>query len=138
MHGQGVPHRGTNRTMTALAYSTDTREIARLLEDREAARGSRLDLARKALARRLGCAPGTLESLRKGRLKRIECWLHERLEALLIREIEQEIGRLTRELETYRRTHRDADRSPELARLVEAVRKAQDLIERAPGGGTGG
>lgn len=114
--------------MSALAYSNDTREIARLLEDREAERVGTLPIARRTLARRIGCAPGTLETLRKGRLKRIERWLHDKMEALLIGEIEAEIRRLTLELEAYRRTRGDAAGASEMARLVAAIENAKRLI----------
>ena len=114
--------------VTALAYTTDTREIARVLEDREAERTGKLSTARAALARRAGCAPGTLENLRKGRLKRIERWLHDKLEGLLVREIEAEIRRLTLELEAHRRTGGDASGSPQMAKLASTIADAQRLI----------
>lgn len=114
--------------MSALVFSTDTREIARVLEDREAARVGKLPIARQSLARRIGCAPGTLETLRKGRLKRIERWLHEKLEALLIKEIEAEIRRLSHELETYRLARGDAAGAPQMAQLAAAIENAKRLI----------
>lgn len=125
---RGTKHPSRRERMSALVFSSDTREIARLLEDREAARVGKLPFARQAVARRVGCAPGTLETLRKGRLKRVERWLHEKLEALLIGEIEAEIRRLTLELETYRRTRGDVASAPEMARLVAAIEDAQKLI----------
>lgn len=124
----GTNHPSERAPMSALAFHTDTRAIARALEDRETARVGKLPIARQAVARRVGCAPGTLETLRKGRLKRVERWLHDKLEALLVGEIESEIRRLTLELETYRRTRGDADGAPEMARLVEAIESAQRLI----------
>ena len=124
----GTKHPSENERMSALAFSTDTREIARVLEARETERSGKLPFARQNLARRIGCAPGTLESLRKGRLKRVERWFHEKLESLLIGEIEAEIRRLTFELETYRRTRGDVAGAPEMARLVAAIENAQKLI----------
>ena len=114
--------------MSALVMSGDTREIARVLEDLEAKRLGKLSVARERLARQVGCAPGTLETLRKGRLKRIERWLHDKLEALLVHEIEAEIRRLTLELETHRRTRGGAPCSQKMASLVAAVETAQRLI----------
>lgn len=111
-----------------LSLSQDTQAIARLLEDRETARLGKLAMARAAIARRIGCAPGTLENLRKGRLKRIEGWLHAKLEALLIAEIENEIKRLSHELELYRARGLDPDQAPAMARLRKAVAEAQRLI----------
>lgn len=128
---RGTNHHSERAPMSALAFSTDTREIARVLEDREAARVGKLPVARQSLARRIGCAPGTLETLRKGRLKRVERWLHEKLEALLVGEIESEIRRLTLELEAYRRTRGDAASAPEMARLVAAIADAERLIRGA-------
>lgn len=128
----GTNHPSERVRMSALVFSSDTRGIARVLEDRETERVGKLPIARQSLARRVGCAPGTLESLRKGRLKRVERWLHDKLEALLVGEIESEIRRLTHELETYRRTRGDAPGAPEMARLVAAIEDAQRLIGKGP------
>lgn len=119
----------TDRPM--LSLSQDTAGIARLLEDRETARLGKLAVARATLARRIGCAPGTLESLRKGRLKRIEGWLHDKLMNLLVSEIEAEIRRLNAELENYRARGLDLDRTPAMAHLRLAVEQAQALIGEA-------
>jgi hypothetical protein len=129
MDGRIVPLEGTKQPMNALAYSDDTRMIARLLEDREASRLGKLEPARKVIARRAGCAPGTLESLRKGRLKRIERWLHDKLEALLVRELEAEIQRLTHELEKARTARSSDPDAQKLARLADVVAQAQRLME---------
>ncbi len=133
-----IPSERTNRPtevndVTALSFTSDTRRLARLLEDREVARVGKLPVARGIVARRAGCAPGTLENLRKGRLKRIEGWLHAKLEGLLVREIEAEIKRLTNELEAYRRAGGDAAQAPQMARLVAAVEEAQRVIRASLG-----
>lgn len=128
VHPSGTKRPDQSRRMTTLAYTTDTRELARQLEQREFERRGDREEARRVLARHVGCAPGTLETLRKGRLKRIEGWFHDKLEALLVREIEAEIRRLTRELEAYRRAGGDPARAPQVARLVAAIAQAQRLI----------
>lgn len=69
---------------------------ARELEDREIARSGvpRPD-ARKAVARRVGMAPTTLENLWRGRLKGLRTWAAEKLAAAFVRELENEIARLS-------------------------------------------
>jgi hypothetical protein len=107
--------------MTALAFSDDPRDVAKCLEAHVG--------GRNVLARKLGCAPGTLENLQRDRLKAVKrSWLEAKLEAFLARRIEAEIRRLSHELETYRRTHGDVAGAPEMARLVAAVEQAQRLI----------
>lgn len=111
--------------MTTLTFTDDARSIARMLEARRLG-------GRKALARDLGCAPGTLENLQRDRLKEVKKnWLQRKLEAFLVREIEGEIRRLTHELETYRLAGGDLGSSPQMARLVGAVEAARKLIEGA-------
>lgn len=77
-----------------------TRNWAIGLEDRERARsGVPLPIARRAVARRLNIAPGTLENLRRGRIKGVRAWLVERVQSAFVRELELEIARLTHERE---------------------------------------
>lgn len=76
--------------------------FARALEKRERPRVSNLQDARRNVARRLRIGTGTFENLVRGRVKRIDATIRDRLQALLVREIEQEISRLTHELEMAR------------------------------------
>jgi hypothetical protein len=86
-----------------VATMEQAREIARELERRERVRGTSAEGARSALARRIGVSASTWRNLTLGRLKRLDAWLRDRLQGLLVRELEAEIARLTHELETARR-----------------------------------
>lgn len=80
------------------------REYARQLEDREMARGRKLQEARAAVANRAGVPPGSLENLRRGRLKDLTTFLKKKIRAALIRELEQEAARLDHQLTILRAT----------------------------------
>jgi hypothetical protein len=107
-----------------------TRELAKRLEHRVAARVGSLAGARPIVARDIGVSTGTLETLRRGRLKRIEGWLRDKIESVLMREIEAEIRRLNHELALYRqigRTPRPGDLEEieaDLAALKAALKAA--------------
>jgi hypothetical protein len=58
--------------------------------------------ARRSLARKLRLGIGTLENLVRGRVKRVDAAIRDRLQALLVRELESELTRLTHELEMAR------------------------------------
>ena len=111
-----------------LAYVDNASALTRSLEDREAERVGSLVEGRKRLARRVGCAPGTLRNLRIGRLKRVEGWLFNKLRDLAVSEIEQEIKRLTHELELARACACGSHEGKVQA-LRAAVAKAQALID---------
>jgi len=78
--------------------------IAQSLERRERTRVSSLDQARRRVADRLKIGVGTFENLVRGRVKRIDATIRDRLQALLVRELEGEIARLTHELEIARQS----------------------------------
>ena len=78
------------------------RTLARDLERRERSRAGSIDAARTALARRAGMSPSTWRNLALGRLKRLDAFVRDRLQAMLVRELEAEIARLTHELEIAR------------------------------------
>lgn len=106
-----------------------TRNWAIGLEDRERARsGAPLPIARKAVARRLKIPPGTLENLRRGRIKGVRAWLVERVQSAFVRELELEIARLTHErqlvLQSGLGSHQEHAREVEthLATLHELMR----------------
>lgn len=88
--------------MNSAAFIDDARLAARELEAREARRGLTLTEARKRVASSVGCSPGILENLHRGRLKRLEAFVYDRLTSMLIRAREREIQALTHELETLR------------------------------------
>ena len=78
--------------------------FARNLEQRERRSVSSLRLARTRLAGKLRIGVGTLENLLRGRVKRIDAMVRDRLQALLVHELQQEIARLTHELELARQS----------------------------------
>jgi len=78
------------------------RTLARDLERRERSRAGSIDAARTALARRAGVSPSTWRNLALGRLKRLDAFVRDRLQALVVRELQAEIARLTHELEIAR------------------------------------
>ena len=85
-----------------------------------AERGSVPEVTR-AVARRIGVAPGTVENLRRGRIKFVER-VEARIRAAFVSLLESEIGRATHELETMRRA---ADRSD-----CAALRAAESALRR--------
>ncbi len=76
--------------------------IAQTLERRERNNGFSAEGARHSLARKLRVGAGTVERLVRGRVKRIDASIRDRLQALLVRELETEIARLTHELQVAR------------------------------------
>lgn len=94
---------GLNMSSSAAATVDDARRWAKFLEDREAARtGLPVQDARPAVARRVGAAPGTLQNLRKNRLKSIAAHVYGGLRAWVIRELEAEKAALEHELQILR------------------------------------
>jgi len=100
------------------------------LEEREQKRsGLSLADARRIVARRANVAPGTLENLRKRRLKSSDVGWYTRLRLLLIEELKQEMREHDREIKMLVALGADP-RSDEMAQ-AEAGLKA---IEKALGG----
>lgn len=73
--------------------------IAQSLVRRERQKGLSAQAARSWLANRLSVGVGTAGNLIRGRIKRVDETIRDRLRALLMRELEAEIARLTHELE---------------------------------------
>lgn len=81
------------------------REWTGWLESQRARReATTIPFARRSVARDVGVAPGRFERIRAGRVKGVSQWFFERVRALVIREIESEIRRLTHELEIARQS----------------------------------
>jgi len=78
--------------------------LAQTLERKERARGLSVPEARRALARKIKVGVGTIENLVRGRVKRADAAIRDRLEAWMVRELESEILRLTHDLEMARRS----------------------------------
>ena len=98
------------------------------LEEREARRaGLTLANARCVIARRLGASPGTLENIRRDRVKSPRAWLVDRVRALFIAELQSEIRRLEHELDLARQSgaHPAGD---EMAEAETLLARAKTLI----------
>ena len=78
--------------------------IARTLERMERGRLQSAALARRSIASRLKVGVGTFENILRERVKSVDAALRDKLQALLIHELENEIDRLTHELEIARQT----------------------------------
>jgi hypothetical protein len=95
--GQMSQISGTNEPQMTCAIS-----LAQNLERRERVRVNSALVARETLARKLKVGVGTIERLVRGRVKRVDAALRDKLQALLVRELETEIQRLSHELEIAR------------------------------------
>jgi hypothetical protein len=73
--------------------------IAQTLVRKERNRGATSEAARRWLATKLSVGEGTVRSLVRGTVKRVDETIRDRLRALLMRELEAEIARLQHELE---------------------------------------
>lgn len=76
--------------------------MARALERHERESAGSVPRARLRLAEKLKVGVGTVENLVRGRVKGNDATIRDRLQALLIREWEREIARLTHELHVAR------------------------------------
>ncbi len=113
--------------MSAIAaINEEARAWATKLERREIERsGCSVPAARKAVARKIGVAPGTLENIARRRTKGVRGWIVEALRVAFVQELQKEIERLSHEREMALRggNHTDADQAREVeAYLAEARR----------------
>jgi ABC-type phosphate transport system auxiliary subunit len=89
--------------MTSAAFDHSANNLARALEDRvRAQQGVPLSAARAIVARRLNLLPGTLENLRRNRVKDVRQRVADRLRAAYLRELEREHAALEHELHCLR------------------------------------
>lgn len=119
------PHIKDIGTMLAIT----AKEWAAALEDRERDKsGTSLPVARKAVAARLRVSPGTLENLRRGRLKDIKLGLFESLRQAVIHEAQREIRLLEHTIEMARAADGNAavEQVSSLESQRDALRKAID------------
>ncbi len=114
--------------MTAAAYVDRARSWAKLLEDREAARsGEPLHRAREAVARHIAVPAGTLENLRKNRLKGIAAHWYDQLRGGVIRALEAELRHVEFELQVARQTGLDPGSSDYQSALASQARLREAL-----------
>lgn len=112
----------------AATSDEQARDWAKWLERARARRDeTTVPNARRSVARALGVAPGTIERLRNGRVKGIRQWLFDRIRALVIREIEREIQRLTHELEIAQQSGADP-RGVDMVEIETHLAKVRELL----------
>ncbi len=103
-------------------YQNNMRSLVRMRAKRA---GLDVPAARRAIATDLHVSPSKVERAEKGRFKSVGAWLFGRVRGLVIREIENEIQRLTHELEIARQCGSDPrsfDTGAVEARLAEVRR----------------
>jgi hypothetical protein len=120
----------TEKVIVSLAYVDEARGWAVALEDQTARQeGLTVAAARPIVAREVGVAPGTLENLRKGRLKGLAKHVYDALQAATVRRLQNQLKRLLHEqhlLTQQGEDHRSNDAQAVLAD-IEAVRRALGL-----------
>lgn len=95
IHGRRIFSPEDNQMSTAVG-------LARNLEKRERDKGFSCDEARRNIARRLLIGVGALENIVRDRVKRVDASVRDRLQTLLVHELESEIRKLCHELEMAR------------------------------------
>lgn len=115
--GISVPNESSMSNAIALAQS---------LERRERSRVDSVPAARRSLADKLRVGVGTFENIVRGRVKTVDAAIRDRLQALLVRELEGEIVRLTHELEIARQggARLDSEQICEVETHLAAARAA--------------
>lgn len=94
--------------MSAAAFVDRAREWERALVTREATRsGLPSNAARVKVAHKVGALPGTLENLRRGRLKEVAAHLYAGLHAGVVAELEAELRHVQHELNLARQAGLD-------------------------------
>jgi len=118
--------------MNAVTYGEKAQELARKLQVRETRKGFDVTDARKNIADEVGCAPGTIETLVRGRRKSIGGWLVDRLRAALLSEIRRELKALIHEYEVLQHLGEDADPTAK-RKMEECIREAQEILSEEEG-----
>lgn len=104
-HEKSVGYHWGSKGVSTSTTVEEARDLARRLEKREWHRsGEEMPIVRAKLARSIGVAPTTWRNLALGRLKRLDAWMRDRLQGLLIRELEAEILRLSHDLDVARQS----------------------------------
>jgi len=110
--------------MLSVSLDDDARKWAERLEERESASsGLSLALARQRVGRRIGVAVGTLENLRRGRLKGLKAQILERIRVAFITDLEIQMKALAYDLENAKKCTVEHDGA--------AVRAAEALLDHA-------
>jgi hypothetical protein len=118
---------GNDRVSVVSPYS-DVRSVALSLERRFRSQGLTVAEARKQIARRVRIGIGTFENIVRDRVKRIDWQIRDRLQALLVRELEAEIARLSNELDLARQSGCHPA-SQHVTQVESFLRQARALLE---------
>lgn len=124
---------GTNHPMSYVVSHEQFQEIVRRAEDREKARlQASMQPARRSLARRWGVAPGTLENVRRGRLKRLSAVVRDRIAAAVISDLDADIRRLEHEKQLLLQSGSvlGANEILEIETWLSKARSAIDAVKR--------
>lgn len=125
-------------TMNAMTDVSSARHMAIVLEDSEAKRlGIKVAKARPRVASNLGTAPGTLENLRRRRLKSVPSWLLSRLRAQFLKLLQAELGRLQHEITVHLQAGTD-NREDDLCAAQAQLDAAKEILTAAAGGRANG
>lgn len=129
IHDDGI----NDPVMSAATFEDLARQWVRGLEEDEArASGEPLLVARQSLARKIGVAPGTLENIRRGRLKHIGKTIADQIQAYMVRHLQREIQRRTNDLQMVLECGKGIG-DPEVDRLREAIARAQRVLDEGAG-----
>jgi hypothetical protein len=112
----------------SIAPSIAARDLARSFIHQDADKCGGCEPAQRALARRLGVAPGTIRNMAGGRLKRICADVFARLKAEQIRRLNLDLQRAVHELASARACGVDP-RSVEFRALEAAAEAARKVME---------
>lgn len=107
--------------MTGVAYMVER------LTRHEAQAGARGPQIRNAVARRIGVPPGTVENIRRNRLKFVER-VEEKVRAAFIRLLEHEISKATHELAIARAASDRVD-TPAVFAAEAALLQARQILQ---------
>jgi serine phosphatase RsbU (regulator of sigma subunit) len=118
---------------TSVQSMSNAASVAQALERRERQRVSTVLQARRRIADKLRVGVGTFENIVRRRVKRIDAAVHDRLQALLVQELEQELARLSHELEIARQSGARLD-SQQVSEIETHFEKVRALLNnREPG-----
>lgn len=116
--------------MSPVDYTEVARGWAARLENRERARtGWPLKTVRSIVAKRVGVSPGTLENLRRGRIKDPRQSLCDKLRAALVRELQAEMRAHEHEIHVLQQTAFDP-RSDEIAAAEKGLSEIRAALNR--------
>lgn len=113
-----------------MSAAYDASDIVTRLERAAMRDGAKLQQAREVVARKVGVSPGTLQSIRRGRTKRLALDLFQKLSAALERQLEREIEATSHELSILRAHGAGLD-SAALVKADEALAFAREAIKGA-------